>query len=118
MSFITNNLEWAPSSIADLYKSRWVAEVFFKEIKQTLQLFYFLGHNKNAVLWHVWMALLLLRYLCFVHYSFKRLFCVLGSCIWEGFFLRVLLKSCGTASGGIAIAGAPQRAWLPDFEPI
>ena len=50
MSFITNNLEWAPSSIADLYKSRWVAEVFFKEIKQTLQLFYFLGHNKNAIL--------------------------------------------------------------------
>ena len=38
MTFITNNLEWAPSSIAELYKARWAIEVFFKEIKQNLQL--------------------------------------------------------------------------------
>ena len=82
MTFMTNNLDWAASSIADLYKSRWAVEVFFKEIKQTLQLCDFLGHNKNAILWQVWTALLLhllLRYLSFVHdwsHSFKRLFCV------------------------------------------
>jgi len=35
--FLTNNTEWASSSICDLYKSRWGIEVFFKEIKQTLQ---------------------------------------------------------------------------------
>jgi len=124
MTFISNNLDWAPSSIADLYKSRWAVEVFFKEIKQTLQLCDFLGHNKNAILWQVWTALLLhllLRFLSFVHHwphSFKRLFCVLRSSIWDGFFLRDLLKSCGTAAGGFSIAAAAQQAWFPGFEPI
>ena len=34
-------------------------EVFFKQIKQTLQLADFLGHNANAVRWQVWTALCL-----------------------------------------------------------
>ncbi len=40
--------------------------MFFKQIKQTLQLADFLVHNANAVRWQVWTALLvylLLRYL-------------------------------------------------------
>jgi hypothetical protein len=32
--------------------------VFFKELKQTLQLADFLGHNTNAVRWQVWTTLL------------------------------------------------------------
>ena len=66
MVFLTNNLEWSPRSVADLYRCRWQIEVFFKQIKQTLQLADFLGHNANAVRWQVWTALLvylLLRYL-------------------------------------------------------
>ena len=80
MTFMTNNFAWAPDSIADLYKARWSIEAFFKQIKQTLQLCDFLGHNKNAILWQVWTALLLyilLRYLAFCNkwrHSFKRLF--------------------------------------------
>src|SRR5207249_1857372 len=58
MVFLTNNLEWSPRSVADLYRCRWQIEVFFKQIKQTLQLADFLGHNANAVRWQVWMALL------------------------------------------------------------
>ena len=42
MIFISNNLKWAASSICDLYKSRWAVEVFFKQIKQNLQLCDFL----------------------------------------------------------------------------
>ena len=38
MTFLTNNLEWSPRSVADLYRCRWQIEVFFKQIKQTLQL--------------------------------------------------------------------------------
>lgn len=49
MTFITNNFEWATSSIAELYKARWAIEVFFKEIKQNLQFADLLGHNENAV---------------------------------------------------------------------
>ena len=123
MTFITNNFDWAASSIVELYKSRWRIEVFFKEIKQTLQLCDFLGHNKNAILWQVWTALLLyllLRYLAFANswrHSFKRLFCVLRATIWDGFLVRGLLESCGTASGGLPIPAAPQQAYLPGFEP-
>src|SRR5437773_12285832 len=58
MVFLTNNLKWSPRSVADLYRCRWQIEVFFKQIKQTLQLGDFLGHNANAVRWQVWMALL------------------------------------------------------------
>ncbi|MBI9019273.1 MAG: IS4 family transposase [Phycisphaerae bacterium] len=69
MQFITNNLTWASSSICDLYQCRWGVEVFFKQIKQTLQLSDFLGHSQNAILWQVWMALLayvLLRFVSFL----------------------------------------------------
>ena len=62
----------------------------------------------------------LLRYLAFVHswrHSFKRLFCVMRSTIWDGFRLRDLLESCGTASGGLVIPATPQQAYFPGFEP-
>jgi hypothetical protein len=49
MTFLTNNLKWSPRTVADLYRCRWQIEVFFKQIKQTLQLADFLGHNANAV---------------------------------------------------------------------
>jgi hypothetical protein len=123
MTFISNNLEWAASSVADLYKSRWAIEVFFKEIKQTLQLCDFLGHNKNAIRWQIWTALLLhllLRYLAFANcwrHSFKRLFCLLRATIWDGLQLRELLESCGTAAGGLVMPAAPQQAYLPGFGP-
>src|SRR5262245_2097082 len=58
MEFLTNNLEWSAQSIADLYRCRWEIEVFFKQIKQTLQLADFLGHNEKAVQWQIWTALL------------------------------------------------------------
>ena len=69
MTFLTNNLEWSPRSIADLHRCRSQIEVFFKQIKQTLKLADFLGHNANAVPWQVWVALLvymLLRYLSYL----------------------------------------------------
>lgn len=59
MVFLTNNMEWAASSICDLYRSRWAIEVFFKQIKQTLQVCDFLGHSKQAIRWQLWAALLI-----------------------------------------------------------
>lgn len=58
MKFITNQFEWSPYSICDLYLARWGIEVFFKEIKQTLQLADFLGTSENAIKWQIWTALL------------------------------------------------------------
>jgi len=42
MTFLTNHREWSAQTIADLYRCRWEIEVFFKQIKQTLQLADFL----------------------------------------------------------------------------
>lgn len=123
MEFLTNNLEWAPSSIADLYKSRWQIEVFFKEIKQTLQLCDFLGHNKNAVLWQVWTALILyvlLRFLAFANnwrYGFKRFFCLLRSSVWDNVRVSSLASLCGTAGGIPTMRAAQEQLYLPGFGP-
>lgn len=121
MDFLTNNLDWAASSIADLYKSRWQIEVFFKEIKQTLQLCDFLGYNKNAVLWQVWTALILyvlLRFLAFCNrwqHGFKRFFCMLRSSVWDGVLIASLASLCGTAGGIPSLRAAPEQLYLPGF---
>lgn len=123
MTFLTNNLEWAPASIADLYKSRWHIEVFFKEIKQTLQLCGFLGHNKNAVVWQVWTALILyilLRFLAFLHgwrHGFKRFFCLLRSSVWDGVSTADLAAFCGTARGSPSACASHAQPTLPGFGP-
>lgn len=124
MIFITNNFEWAASSIADLYKARWGIEVFFKEIKQNLKLADFLGYNEEAVRWQVWAAMtvyILLRYIEHIsrwtHSSFNRLFTVLRGVMWSYVDMWELLESYGTASGSIRIGGQPDQAWLPGLVP-
>ena len=67
--FVTNNTTWVGKTIADLYKSRWQIELFFKWIKQYLKVKRFVGRSKNAVLTQLWVATcmyLLLAYLKFV----------------------------------------------------
>ncbi len=123
MSFITNNFEWAPSSVCDLYKARWGIEVFFKQIKQTLQLADFLGHNEQAIRWQVWTALLtylLLRFIAFRSQwtrSFARLFTVLRSVLWGRLDMYSVLEFCGTAPGGAPLQATPGQAYLPGFTP-
>jgi len=121
MVFLTNNLAWSAASVADLYRSRWSIEVFFKQIKQTLQLSDFLGHSANAVRWQIWMALLvyvLLRYLAFVSrwaHSFTRLLTMLRSVLWRKLDLSALLDRYGTAGGSFRMLGTPQEAYFPGF---
>jgi hypothetical protein len=119
MVLLTNNLEWSPQTIADLYRCRWQIEVFFKELKQTLQLADFLGHNAHAVRWQIWTALLLyllLRFLAFLSqwgHSFTRLFTLIRSAVWQKLEARSLLEVYGTAGGGGRFLGTPQQAYLP-----
>ena len=123
MVFLTNNMEWAPSSICDLYRSRWGIEVFFKEIKQTLQIADFLGYNENAVRWQIWTALLVYILLRFVawqgrwKHSFTRLFTVIRGVLWSRVDLFEVLKCCGTADGTLRIRAAPEQCYLPGFSP-
>lgn len=121
MTFISNNQQWAASSICDLYKSRWSIEVFFKQIKQTLQLCDFLGHNEHAVKWQIWTALLvyvLLRFLAHTNkwtHSFSRLFTLIRGVLWSKLKLGKLLTSYGTASGQKRFRASPEQAYLPGF---
>ena len=121
MVFLTNNLQWSPRSVADLYRCRWQIEVFFKQIKQTLQLADFLGHNANAVRWQVWTALLvyvLLRYLGYVSkwaHSFTRLFTILRAVLWSRIDLFDLLSCYGTAGGHFRNLARPEQAYFPGF---
>jgi len=88
MVFLTNNVTWSAQTIADLYRCRWSIEVFFKELKQTLQLADFLGHTASAVKWQVWTALLA--------YLLLRFCAHLGQ--WGHSFMR-LLRFCRHARG-------------------
>jgi len=66
IELITNNLTWTASTIAELYKQRWMVEIFFKELKQHLKIKSFIGTSENAMWIQIWTALitlLLLRYL-------------------------------------------------------
>jgi len=118
MTFLTNHLEWSPRSVADLYRCRWEIEVFFKQIKQTLQLADFLGNNANAVRWQVWTALLtyvLLRYLSYLSqwaHSFTRLFTLLRAALWEKYDLLKLLERYGTAGGHFRHLARPEQAYF------
>jgi len=119
MVFLTNNLTWSAQTIAELYRCRWSIEVFFKELKQTLQLADFLGHNAQAVRWQVWTALLmylLLRFCAWLgqwSHSFTRLFTLLRAALWQRLDLRSLLQRYGTAEGGGRFLGTPEQAYLP-----
>ena len=121
MVFLTNNMEWSASTIADLYRCRWDIEVFFKQIKQTLKLADFLGHSANGVRWQIWTALLvylLLRFYAHLsqwNHSFTRLFAIIRSALWCKLDLRSLLERYGTAGGSFRAMATPEQAYFPAF---
>jgi hypothetical protein len=55
---ITNNPEWSAASIAELYKMRWDIEVFFKMLKQNLQIKTFIGTSENACKSQIFICLI------------------------------------------------------------
>ena len=56
--FITNSFNVSAQEIANIYKSRWQVELFFKWIKQNLKIRTFWGTSKNAVFIQIWTALI------------------------------------------------------------
>ena len=121
MVFLTNQLLWSPNTVAELYRCRWEIEVFFKQIKQTLQIADFLGHNANAVRWQVWIALLtyvLLRYLSYLskwNHSFTRMFTLIRAALWRKIHLLEWLRSYGTAGGHFRHLATPAQAYFAGF---
>lgn len=64
--FLTNEFDLSPKDIADYYRKRWDIEVFFRFLKQELNLSHLISLNKNGIEVMVYMtmitAMLLLIY--------------------------------------------------------
>lgn len=58
IDIITNQLDWEYNTIAELYKKRWDIELFFKSLKQNLQIKTFWGTSENAVKSQIYIALI------------------------------------------------------------
>jgi hypothetical protein len=66
VEFLTNQMEFAASTIARIYRDRWQIETFFKALKQSLRVKTFVGTSANALKTQIWTALiamLILKYL-------------------------------------------------------
>ncbi len=125
MVFLTNNMQWAASTIAELYKARWTVELLFKELKQTLQLQTFYGENEKAVKWQVWTALIVHLLLRFIKHfskwtsSYSRLVGIVRAMIGMKVDLMAILECFvhyGTASPPKTPLIAPKALFLPGFE--
>lgn len=58
LRLVTNDLTAPAAEIAELYKTRWQIELFFKWVKQNLRLKKFLGTSENAVKVQIIIALI------------------------------------------------------------
>lgn len=56
LAFLTNNFRLPALTIAQLYRSRWQVELFFRWIKQHLRIKAFFGTSENAVISQIWIA--------------------------------------------------------------
>jgi hypothetical protein len=55
---LSNDLDASAQEIADLYKQRWLIELFFRLMKQTLKITRFIGRSENAVRIQIAVALI------------------------------------------------------------
>lgn len=55
-TYLTNDFDLPALTVADLYRSRWQVELFFKWIKQHLRIKAFYGNSGNAVRTQIWIA--------------------------------------------------------------
>ncbi len=56
-NFLTNNFVISAQTVADLYRSQWQVELFFKWIKPHLRITSFFGTSENAVKSQIWITI-------------------------------------------------------------
>ena len=71
ITFMTNNFILNAETIAELYKSRWQIETFFKWVKQNLRIKSFLGTSQNAVMTQIWAAMIYYLLISFIKFQTK-----------------------------------------------
>jgi hypothetical protein len=88
VELITNNMVWKASTIGELYKRRWDIEVFFKLVKQNLQIKTFLGTSENACKSQIWIAMIcyllieiIRRVICKTKHSYSHCLLIIRVCL-------------------------------------
>jgi transposase len=75
--FMTNNFNLSAKTIADIYKSRWDIELFFKWIKQNLKVKTFIGTSENAVKIQIWTAMIAYLLIEYIRFKSRTVFTIL-----------------------------------------
>ena len=70
-TFLTNNFELTALEIAELYRQRWLIELFFKWLKQHLKIKHFYGTSLNAVKIQVYVAIITFCLVAIVQHDMK-----------------------------------------------
>lgn len=58
ISLLTNDMDFDPQEILEIYRERWAIEVLFKQLKQNFPLKYFYGESANAIKIQIWVTLI------------------------------------------------------------
>ena len=87
---LTNDFSVSAEYIAKMYRARCNIEIFFKTLKQNLEIEKFFGESENAVKAQIWIALIVyLLYLrlrqltAFSNKNFSSFVCELRVCIFD-----------------------------------
>ena len=67
LRILSNDLDAPAQEIADLYKRRWLIELFFRLMKQMLRITHFIGRSENAVRIQIAVALIAFLILHLLH---------------------------------------------------
>jgi hypothetical protein len=67
LRILSNDLDASAQEIADLYKRRWLIELFFRTMKQMLRITRFIGRSENAVRIQIAVALIAFLILHLLH---------------------------------------------------
>jgi hypothetical protein len=67
LRILSNDIDSPAQEIADLYKRRWMIELFFRTMKQMLRITRFLGRSENAVRIQIAVALIAFLILHLLH---------------------------------------------------
>ena len=120
IQIITNNLDWSARTVADLYKKRWDIELFFKAIKQNLQIKSFVGTSENAVKSQIYVSLICYLLLELINRtiskkakSFTSLVEKIRICLV--FYLGLDYVCNQVGEGAKKIRGKPEMVFEPDL---
>lgn len=116
--FLTNNFKLSAKTIAEIYKARWQIELFFKWIKQHLEIKTFLGTEKNAVLTQIWVAMIYYLLISYIKkqtnfkYSILELTRMIDELLFDTIHIIDILSLRETQLNRLKIKNDPQLAFF------